>query len=251
VWNDGYPAAGSSTLTHYFDDRPFQGTVWLQALGTEAHDAWSGPFRDEDGNGVMEFAPFATILANGRWTPELNFLGWQAQNGSVSPDLPDKAKLRISIQWREPHDPTLWGTKDLYQSPLAKLKLMVLRQRDPSGTTLPADDLEVVARSSDLPLRLVNQPTFAIYEQTLEFTVPAAGRYALRVEGKQPADIRPASVPTLPIMERHWELHPRIFVSLIDGAPQSGGRPVLLDYATPSAATGMPADARSVLKLKP
>jgi hypothetical protein len=251
AWSDGYPTAGSSTMTHYFDDRPSRGATWLQATGKESREAWAGVFRDEDGNGVMEFAPFATVLPQGRWTPELNFLGWQAQNGTVSPDLPDKAKLRISVQWREPHDPKLSGRQDFYQSPLANLKLVVLRQRDPSGKTLRADVLEVVAQSSDLPLRLVSQPAFAIYEQTLEFTVPAAGRYALRVEGKQPVDIRPGSVPTLPVMERHWELHPRIFVSAIDGPSQSGGHPVLLDYATPSAQVGMPADARSVLKLKP
>jgi len=146
----------------------------------------------------------------------------------------------------------LWAPpQDLYQKPLANLKLVVLRQRDPSGAQLPADLLEVVGRSSDLPLRLTNEPSHATYEQTLEFTVPAAGRYALRIEGGQPATIRPASEPTLPVMQVSWELHPRILVTSADVAAESKGQPSLLDYSTPSAALGMPADARSIIRLQP
>src|SRR5262249_13225345 len=153
--------------------------------------AWAGLFRDVDGNGVMEFAPPGTPLRPGRWTSELNFLGWQPAAGMSTPDLP-KTRIRVSIQWREPHDPAfLQIGEDYYRQPLADVRLLILRQRDPTGTKLPADEMEVVARSEGVPLRLDNQPSSGAYEQTVEFTVDNPGRYALRVEGRVPATIRP------------------------------------------------------------
>ena len=55
------------------------------------------------------------------------------------------------------------------------MRLLVLRQRDPSGKKLPADDMEVVAQSETLPLRLLNQASSATYEHAVEFTAPAEG----------------------------------------------------------------------------
>src|SRR5207253_10892926 len=141
---------------------------WLQAAGETNHQAWAGLFHDSDGNGIMEFAPAGTPLKPGRWTPELNFLAWQPAAGMLTPELPE-TKLRISIQWREPHDPSFWQQgEDLYREPLADLRLLVLRQRDPAGSKLPADDMEIVARSDGVAQRLDNQPSSAAYEQVVE-----------------------------------------------------------------------------------
>ena len=37
VWNEGYPANGSSPLSRWFDDRPFRGAMWFQAVGKTFH----------------------------------------------------------------------------------------------------------------------------------------------------------------------------------------------------------------------
>jgi hypothetical protein len=245
VWGDGYPVDGGSPLSRYFDDLPCRAALWLQAAGDTNGQAWAGLFRDVDGNGFMEFAPPGTPLRPGRWSSELNFLSWQPARGAAAPDLP-KARLRVSIQWREPHDPAFWQSgSDLYQRPLADLRLLLLRQRDPTGTKLPADDMEVVARSDGIPLHLDNQPSSAAYEQTLEFTVDNPGRYALRVEGRVQDTIRPASQPTLPNLQKTWELRPRIFVRVLDDS----GRALLGDYATGRGSSGIPADAHAVISV--
>jgi hypothetical protein len=249
VWSDGYPVDGSSALSRYLDDLPCRAALWFQAAGDTNGQAWAGLFRDVDGNGVMEFAPPGTPPKPGRWTSELNFFDWQPAAGPRSPDLPE-ARIRVSVQWREPHDPAFSGTgEDLYQEPLADVRLLVLRQRDTTGTKLPADDLEVVARSDGVPFRLDNQPTSAAYEQTVEFAVPSPGRYALRVEGRVPATIRPASTPTLPAAQTNWELRPRLFVRLLDESVRSPGRVLLADYATAQGNAGVPADAHAVLSV--
>jgi len=70
------------------------------AIGRSAGDtrgqAWAGPFRDADGNGVMEFAPATAPLPPGRWTHELNFLAWQPAEGTRTADLPAGARIRLS-----------------------------------------------------------------------------------------------------------------------------------------------------------
>ena len=47
-----------------------------------------------------------------------------------SGELPAKARLRVTVQWREPHEPSFFGDPgDPYRlNPLAALRLMVLRQ---------------------------------------------------------------------------------------------------------------------------
>jgi hypothetical protein len=249
LWDDGYPVGGGSSLSRYFDDRPFRSALWFQTVGNTRGQAWSGAFRDVDGNGVMEFAPAETPLPQGRWTRELNFLGWQPVRGSGWQDLP-AGKMRVSVQWTEPHEPEYFGHQpDPYRVPIANLILLVLRQRDPTGTKLAADDLEVVARSTGLPLRIDNAPTFAIYEQTVEFTIAAPGRYAVRVEGKVGPTIRPVNEPTLPGMQVRWELRPRLFVNALDEASRAAGRPVFWDYPSEQGDLGMAADAHDVVSL--
>jgi hypothetical protein len=254
VWPAGYPVDGSSALSRYFDRRPFCSTLWFQSAGNTRGQAWTGLFRDIDGNGVMEFAPPDAPLAGGRWTRELNFLAWQPYRKGRSPELPAKTRLRITVQWREPHDPEyLRRGEDLYRTPLARLRLVLLRQRDPAGDTLASDDMEEVAQTPGyedrygLPQRLDNYPNSATYQQTLEFTVPRAGRYALRVVGKVPASIRPEGVPSLPAFEKTWELRPRLFLEVVDDPSRAAGRPVFLDYATDEGTLGMPADSRGLI----
>jgi hypothetical protein len=251
VWNEGYPLAGSSPLSHYFDDRPFRAALWLQSAGDTAGQTWTGLFRDADGNRVMEFAPAGKKLLPERWTSELNFFGWLPSGGKPTPDLPANAVVRVSVQWREPHDPEFQQAgEDAYRWPLATLRLVVLRQLDPEGSKRPADDLEVVAYTSGLPQRLANDARAATYEQVVEFKVNPAGRYALRVEGMVPAGIRPRGAVALPGTQETWELRPRLFVETVDSASRKAGRVVFLDYATPGVSgLGMPADSREVMPL--
>jgi hypothetical protein len=249
VWNEGYPVDGGSALSRYFDAANFKSSLWFQSVGNTQGQAWGGLFRDVDGNGVMEFAPPTAPLLAGRWTSELNFLGWQPLSGNAVPDLP-RTKLRLAIQWREPHDPSYWRNgEDPYLTPLANLRLVVLRQRDPGGAKLPTDDLEVVAASVGLPLRIQNEPAWAVYEQTVEFNAAAPGRYALRVEGRVPRSIRPLSQPAMRGMEVAWELRPRIFVNALDDAARAAGRAVFYDYATATGNPGMAADAQGVISV--
>jgi hypothetical protein len=244
-WPEGHPVNGSSPISRFFDDRPFQAALWFQAAGDTHGQAWSGLFRDTDGNQVMEFAEPGAPLPKGRWSSELNFLAWDPMRGPQVPDLPAKATVRVSIQWSEVHDPDLAKNgEDPFRAPLAKLRLVVLRQRDPSGQKLATDDLEVVAASAGLPQRLLNHEDYAVYEQTVEFTADAAGRYALRVEGEAPRGTRPPSAPTLP-GDRQGELRPRIFLSTLAG----DGRAVFADFATKEGEFGVPGDAHQVISI--
>ena len=267
VWDDGYPLGASSPLSRWFDELPKQNFLWFQSAGNTAGQSWAGLFRDEDGNGVMEFAAPGTRLPQGRWTRELNFLGWWPYGGQQALDLPAGARIRISLQWREPHDPTFFfrpGELDRYRSPLAELRLVVLRQRDPQAKQLPADDFEVVGRAQGLPQRLDNEPNASTYEHVLEFTVPKAGRYAVRierqlptrwalfedpssgregmglVEGLAPTGIRPLGAATLPELEKKWELRPRLFVSAGDDKVGRQGRPASTTGPSRTAPRGRP-----------
>src|SRR5579864_2263447 len=285
LWNEGHPLDGGSALSRYFDDKPFVGTpgdgmakipalrpnrntLWFQAAGDSRGQTWSGLFRDLDGNGVMDFAPQTTPLKKDRWTSELNFLGFQAFDGRGAPDVPEKSRLRLTIQWREPHDPAYYRTdNDLYLEPVVNLNLLLLRQRDPSGERLATDEMEVVARTTNRAIRIQKTPTGAVYEQTIDFTTIVAGRYALRVEGFVPRTIKPVGVATIPNQEKEFALRPRIFVDVMNDEARSYGRPLLLDYAsqtddwpqgelprfpesTPEyGCVGTPADARTVISM--
>ena len=210
---------------------------------------WTGLFRDLDGNDVMEFAGPNAPLAAGRWTSELDFLGFQPMKGQASADLP-KGTYRITVQWREAHDPSVTDAA-LYRVPLAKIRLVVLRQRDPQGKLLATDQLEVTAVSSGLPQRLDQSSYSSTYEQTVEFTVEQPGRYALRVEGRAPASLRPSTVPELPVLNQvQGELRPRLLIQNVDPASRLQGRPLFLDYATTEGSEGVPAGALGVTRIE-
>jgi hypothetical protein len=244
-WHDGFPVDGTSALSRYFDDRPFRAALWFQAAGDTRGQSWTGLFRDADGNGIMEFADPRLPLPPDLWTPELNFLSWQTLKGQTVSDLPQGARLRFSLQWREAHDPLYAQTgEDPYRQPLARnMRIFLLGQLDPSGKRQPADDMEIVAQSVDTGMRLSATPNSAVYEITLDVQIKQAGRYAVRIGGIAPDSIYPPSDPTLPAMRKHSEMQVRLFVSPLNAS----GRAILQDYATAAGSLGMPADARTAI----
>lgn len=252
-WNTGFALDAASAVSRYLDDwltprhgaysrplaRPVRASppLWFQPAGDTRGQTWTGIIRDADRNGVMEFAAADSELKGGRWSRELNFL---AGEGKEPLDLASGAKVRISVQWREPHDPSL--PENDYRAPIAPLKLQLVKQRDPSGEKYGSDEIDLVAESEGLPARLQIEPHYGIYEHSLELTLPADGRYAVRIEGHVPSNIRPFGSPTLEGQEVSWELRPRVFVESADGT----GRLTLADYASTAGGVAVPADARSV-----
>src|SRR5205085_9901581 len=155
-WNHGYPLGSTSPLSKALDD-PLRGPLWFQAVGNTRGQTWTGLFRNIPGDPAMKFAEENVPLPKGRWSREVNFLGWQPYQGDAKPELPEKAKLRITMQWREPHDPDYFlraDEEDFYRRPLANLRFQLLRQRDPDTKKLPADLFDLVARTSGLPERI-------------------------------------------------------------------------------------------------
>jgi hypothetical protein len=284
-WNEGFPLDGASALSRYLDEKPFvghpgdptksripamvrnRGTVWVQASGDDRGQMWTGLFRDADGNGAMEFTPVGAPLPRGRWNSEMNFLAWQDFEGKSVPDLPEKVRLRVTMQWREPHDPSLSAaTDDPYRTPIANLGLLVLKQRDPNGMKLPSDDMEVVARTYGTPVRLQLDSMTGTYEAAVEFDAPAGGRFAVMVDGRAPASIRPAGDIAGGAAGIRPEIRPRLFVELVNRESQANGRAVFMDYTEDAqwppaemanqtltgmrfAGVGMPADAVNALTI--
>lgn len=160
-------------------------------------------------------------------------------------DLPAGTRLRLSLQWREAHDPLYAQTgEDPYRQPLARnMRILLLRQFDPTGKRQPADDMEVVAQSVDAGMRLSAAPNSAVYEITLDVKLPQAGRYAVRIGGIAPESIYPPGDPTLPFMRKRSDLNVRLFVAPLDAS----GRAIFHDFATASGSLGMPADARTAI----
>ena len=244
VWNEGHPADASSPLTRDFDDRAFGAALWFQSAGDARGQAWSGLFRDDDGDGVMEFDAPDEAHPEAQWRRQLDFLSWKPDGGKATLDLPAGARARLSLQWREAHDPDAGRPgEDPYLKPLADLRIVVLYQPDPTGAKRPADDFEVVAQSVGLPQRLEATPSSAVYEQTVELRVVKTGRYAVRIEGTAPTSTRPSDDPTIPAARTMFELHPRLFVESLEGP----GRVLLHDFVTEVGTIGMPADSRGVL----
>jgi len=81
---------------------------------------------------------------------------------------------------------------------------------------------------------------------------PDPGRKAPRfqlLEGLTPTGIRPLGAPTLPALEKNWELRPRLFVEVIDAANRLQGRAVFADFSTEAGSIGIPADAANVISV--
>jgi hypothetical protein len=195
--------------------------VWVQAAGFAPNAVWAGAFADTDGNGVLEFAPAAP---RGLWTPELNFLTITGPDGAATGDLPAGVAVRVTAQWREPIDPA--AGVDSSRTPLT---LRLLRQLTSAGA---ADELVEVARAAGPPVRIHTTATAGVFEQTLDFTVPTAGRYALRVEA-------PKADPGLgPVAE----LTPRIVIDANNADTAAKGR-LGFAVATANAGVGIPGES--------
>jgi hypothetical protein len=219
--------AGPTTAIIARQARESCGPLWIHPEGHVRKETWTGLFRDSDRNGVMEFAHSEAPLSAESWSRELNFLAWRDAAGNVTPDLPAGSRVRVTLTWREPHDPALARIgQDAFREPLTFFRLQAVRQLDAAGSKRPADDVDVIAQSAGLPHRLDQTASSATYEVSVEFRVPEAGRYAIRVEGRIPESDRPASLPTLPHLRRTGEIHPRIVADTLEGA----GRAVWRDF---------------------
>jgi hypothetical protein len=258
-WNQGQPLDGTSALTRSIDStmavsrppvvingiRQPRPPVWFQPAADTRGQSLIATWRDTDGNGLMEFNAPNELLQPERWTPEMNFLAFRPHGGVNTADLPEKARVRITIQWREPHD---WRVaEDEYREPIVFLGLMLLRQRDPNGDKVSADEMELMARSEGLPERLHIDPNFGIYEQSIELVLPASGRYTLAVPGNKPLGIRPGGSLGINEQEVHWDLRPRIFIQVLDDATRAKGRIVFGDYQSYLGGVAVPADGRNVI----
>lgn len=274
-WGSGYPLGGVGSLARWLDDPQRRLPLWFQAAGDTRGQSWVGHWRDPDGDRVLNFAPESAGRKPGRWTDEVNFLAWRGHDGKAGAELPIGLDLRLSLQWREAHDPDYFlrpGEADPYERPLAPLRLVLLRQRDPEGKVLPADLFEVVARAEKLE-RLDYRTGSAVFELSLRKKLDKAGRYAVRIERlvegtwvlvedetrKRPllfrvripnaTGLRPADAPTLPDVERNWELNLHLMAEAVDDELRLLGRPVWDDFADPTGRVGTPGDARSVFSV--
>lgn len=254
VWESGYPLDALSQLSRRIDEQcagsalrgpvsrsatrpsPPNAPLWVQAASNIPGSVWGGPFLDLEGNGVMEFAPPQAPLPEGSWSRELNFLGLRSPDGQLSPQLPGGKKIRITVQWREAHQPDTYMPPD----PVLPITLRVLKQLDPDGTTRASDEMEEVARSVGPVVRLTASATFAVYEQSVEFTPPAEGRYALFVQAQAAFDHR------LPALREEIEIHPGIVVEFTEPTAD-GQRPVFTTFTPPVGGVGIPGDSPSAL----
>jgi hypothetical protein len=250
TWNAGFATDGTGPLAQFLDgparlsDRGDRlGPVtWLQAAGDTHGQTWAAPAWDADGNGVLEFADNSFPMPAGKWTRELNFLGWQPKQGDWSADLPAGTKLRLHLQWTEAHDATV-ASPSRYRTPLNDFRPMIVRQRDPSGKKTSTDDLVVVARAVPLPQMIGRDADWATFEHTIEFTADQAGHYAVRLEAKLAASTSPPEIDLPPSARRKGEVFPRLFID----SPSINGRPVFIDFRSVAGGVATPGDARSVV----
>ncbi|HET6575056.1 MAG TPA: hypothetical protein VFG68_15725 [Fimbriiglobus sp.] len=247
VWDTGFPQDGLSALSRLleerFQPRPARSAlqasraptvpIWVQAASTAVGQVWAGPYRDADDNGALEFAPPDAALPKGRWSRELNFLGFEPAGGKAAAALPAGLKLRFTVQWREPRI----DAGVLTREPAFPFTIRLLRQLDTEGKTIASDELVEVARSVGAPVRLLETAGSAAYEQSMEVTVPADGVYALRLESGY------AIEGLLPALRRGMEFSPRVVVEPADPASAAKGTPVFQTYPTINAGVGVPGES--------
>jgi hypothetical protein len=229
-WDEGYPdLPGQRPQLRFLSNDVLRAANWFQAVGRRPGQVWSGLFRDLDGDGVMEFTNDLRLQR-----ADLAFLSWKPLGvGNPQQSLPEGAVVEVTLNWSEAHDPLLsQEARDIYRKPLADLTVSILRQRDPTGKTLPTDVFEVVGRSPFLPERVENDPRFSIYQNTVRFVVPpGGGRFALQIAGSPPMSTLPAGVE--PTMPEKQELRPKLVLEVVDPKLRNQGRVVFEQFATP------------------
>jgi hypothetical protein len=166
----------------------------------------------------------------------LNFLAVRGTDAAVTPNLKAGAKVRLTVQWRETHDPASYGGLDS----VFPLTIRVLQQLDPQGKTRASDELKEAARSVGGPYPVVVESTYGVYEQIVEFAVPTDGSYCVMIEGQSVFD------PRLPALRRQLEIEPRMYAEFL-GSPPAQGRLVFASYAPKAAGVGIPGDAKAAI----
>lgn len=251
VWEDGYAHDALSEVSRLLDSKfapqPARSglramkapavPVWVQAGSTSLGGVWTGAFVDTDNNGVMEFAPKMSMPTPFSWTRELNFLTMIGADGKPTDTLANSAKIRVSVQWREPRDPDT----DLTGNAAFPFTLKLLRQIDPTGAKTATDEFAVVAQTVGAPTHIQRTFSAGVYEQVLEVTIPGDGRYALRVEGK-------LAVASLVRTSRNaFELRPRIYIATNDAATAAKGRLAFSTYAPAASGVAIPGDSSTAI----
>jgi hypothetical protein len=255
-WESGYPLDALSQLSRELermavplppqiarragDPRaaPLPPIVWVQAASAAGATVWGGPFLDLNTDAAMEFAPATQPLPPMNWSADMNFLGFEGPTGETSADLPAGAKVRVTMQWREPTDPNFPGV----DRPAYPVVLRLFRQLDPKGEKVPSDEMAEEARSAGGPYPLLFTRTYVVFEQIMEFTVKEPGRYALVVaKGYEPEAL-------LPGLKRSVEVHPRIVVETLSAKPGEG-RAVFRSYVSPEAGVGIPGDSLGAMTI--
>ncbi len=217
-WTDGHPDLSGSppTLRLLKSTVKSSSASWIQAVPQRTHQVWTGLFRDQNQDGVMEFAAESTARN------DLNFLRWQPKEGASQATLPAGSVLQVMLQWQEAHDPNYFQLDDdLYRQPLTTLRILLLRQRDPSGQKLPDDVFDVIAMSSGWPDRVEHLPRSSVYQAQIRVQIPQEGRYALQILGEAPTGIAPAG--SAEIIPQRTELHPKLIIDTIDPAHRARG----------------------------
>ena len=251
VWETGHPHDGLSALSQYLDAKFTVGAArsaikasklppapaWIQAGSISTGQIWAGAFLDRDYNGVMEFTPSTAIPAK-RWTPELNFLNYTPADGAAMAALPKDLKVRVSVQWREPHSELALSVE-----PAFPIRLRLLKQVDPDATTFATDDFVEVARSVGAPVRLASTNGSGTYEASFDVVLPVDGVYALRIEGGQAA---PSPIRAL---KQGVEIRPRVVVEILDTAQAAKGTVRFDTYGPAGVGVGIPGDAAAALTI--
>lgn len=251
TWSRGWANDGFGPLAGYLDGparlydrgRRLPPVTWLQSAGDTANQSWAGPAWDSDANGVLEFAQRSFPLPAGRWTRELNFLGWQPRDGSIVGNIPAGTRIRLSLQWTEAQDALAAVDPLVYRTPLNRLQPVVVRQRDSSGRKTSTDDLTVVARSAALPMLIDRRPGSATFEHVIDWVTDAPGSYAVRIEAALSPATSPADVPTIPAAMKFGEVYPRLSLA----ADTAQGRPIFLDFRSLAGSVGTPGDAHTAV----
>jgi hypothetical protein len=247
VWESGYPLDALSELSKILEHQavlpppsrivkaasvPRPKLVWVQAASASGSSVWGGQFLDPNRNGTMEFTSLDQPLPPGNWSHELNFLGMHPTAGPIVDQLPAGMQMRFTMQWREPLGPGGPGG----DRPVYAVKLRVYRQIDPTGEQRPSDEMAEDAVSSGGPYAIFRGDTFTVYEQMLDFAVPAAGRYAFVVGTGYESN------PVLPALRRDFEILPRVFVETLSNKPGEG-KVVFRSYVTPHVGVAIPGDS--------
>ena len=97
-------------------------------------------------------------------------------------------------------------------------------------------------RSVSVPNIIYRTRTFLVFEQMVEYTVPAAGRFALMLESPQMPE------PQLPALWREVEIYPRIVVETL-GTAAGAPKAVFRSYTTRAAGVGMPGDSLGAITI--